>query len=201
MYGVPTDKYGLGSTPSPYTRKYRNGKEIMSTTSLVDARTSLRSLTTQHASGKEGLEATIDAFAEHYKADDSIMPSEFLDLNKRQSVAHYGGYLVAHKGFTSSEVSAFANVIGVTPEKLDLSGDKATLMASLRFLDDQRVAEHTNDVQTALLLGDTTDKAGGKILDDIKAFRSAYAVTKTAKSQILLRKAAQELLDFLTDSE
>jgi hypothetical protein len=143
----------------------------------------------------------IDAFAEFYTADDTIMPSEFLELNKRQTVAHYGGYLVAHRGFTSTEVYAFANVIGVTPEKLDMSWDKSTLIASLRFLDDRRVAERASEVQRALLLGDATDKASGKILDDIKAFRSAYLVTKTVKSQVLLRQAAQELLDFLTDSE
>ena len=167
---------------------------------MSQAREILSGLTKQHASGKEGYQAAIEAFAEQYKQDADILPSEWAELNVKQTVCHYGGWLVAHKGFTSTEVHSFLNAIGHEYAKIDLTATKPAIIAQLKALDEAWSAANDDEANKLLEMGDTTDKHAKSLVRIGREYLVAYEATPTVKSEILIRGLIKELMEALPDT-
>jgi len=165
----------------------------------MSSRDTLIALTAQHASGKDGMVATIEAFAVPYREDSTILPTEFDKLNKRQAVAHWGGYLVAHKEFTADECYSFADVIGEDEFRalIDLTLETKALRAQLVKLDEARTAKNKSEADAKLRMGDTTTSLAVTMKKNFEDFKVAYNKTPTPKAEILLRGVVKELLEML----
>ena len=164
---------------------------------MSQAREILSGLTKQHASGKDGYEAAIEAFSLQYKEDSTIVPTDWAELNAKQQVCHTGGYLVAHKGFSPTEVYSFANAISAEHAKIDLSATKPAIVAQLKALDEALNQANTERANQLLALGDTTDKHAKALVRTGKELIAAYTATPTIKSEILVRGLIKELVDIL----
>lgn len=161
-------------------------------------RDNLTRLTSILAPGKDGYVSAIKEFSHEYKADASILPTEWADLSAKQTVVHFGAYLVAHKGFTAEQVYGFANVIGAYSMQLDLTADGDTISSRLSSLEEQLEATNLDTAQSALYKGETQEKLAKSILSDIKNL-AAVAKVPTLNSAWVLdaQKAIRQLEDLL----
>lgn len=156
-------------------------------------RDNLKRLTGLIASGKDGYINAINEFSHEYKADSSILPTEWADLSTKQTVVHFGAYLVAHKGLNAEQVYGFANVIGEYANTLDLSVDGKTILSRLSSLEEELEAKNLDESNRLLALGETGEKLGKGILRDAKSFAAAAAVVMTPKMIDAVQSAIREL--------
>lgn len=152
-------------------------------------------ITATWKNGKDGYIAAIDESALNYASDPSMSPNEFGELSAKQAVANYGGYLKAHKGFTSEYVLGFANVIAKKYEELDkhLPSDADTIMGVLSDLDSRLTADNENKARQALYMGDTTDALAKRLTSLVSELAIASSVASTPKAQFLVREAIDKL--------
>jgi len=189
----------VGSTPAIPTGKYPARKEIMSN------RDNLKRLTGLIASGKDGYVNAIDEFSKEYKADPSILPTEFGELSAKQTVVHFGAYLVAHKGFNSHQVYGYANVISAKSDKIDLQADKSVISSLLSSLEIQMETENINTANSNITLGKTQESLAKGIVADVKALSAVVGVPTLNNSWMLYVSQAveqlQALLPMVEDAE
>jgi hypothetical protein len=161
-------------------------------------RDNLKRLNGLIASGKDGYINAIKEFSHEYKADASILPTEWADLSNKQTVVHFGAYLVAHKGFTAEKVYGFANVIGEYSMALDLTVDGDTISSRLSSLEEQLEADNLDTAQSALYKGETQSKIAEAILSGIKNLAAVSKVPTLNNAWILdAQKAIRQLEDLL----
>jgi hypothetical protein len=156
-------------------------------------RDNLKRLTGLIASGKDGYVNAINEFSHEYKADPSILPTEWADLSAKQTVVHFGAYLVAHKGFNAEQVYGFANVIGAYSDQLDLTVDGKAISSRLSSLEDQLEAKNLDESNRLLALGETGEKLAGGIVRDAKSLAAAASVVVTPKMIDRIQSAIKEL--------
>ena len=167
----------------------------------MSARNGLTALTAVLASGKTGYIEGIKQASAHYKADASIMPSEFAELNRKQTVVHYGGYLSAHKvGLSAEYIYGFADAIAEYADKIDLSADTEALRVQLTSLSDEYDAKVKAEADKSLALGDTGESLSRSILRRVKELAIAMEVTTTPKMVDAIQVAIKELEDLLPQS-
>ena len=181
----------VGSTPAIPTGKYPARKEIMSN------RDNLKRLTGLIASGKDGYVNSIDEFSKEYKADPSILPTEFGELSAKQTVVHFGAYLVAHKGFNSHQVYGYANVISAKSDKIDLQADKSVISSLLSSLEVQMEKENINTANSNITLGKTQESLAKGIVADVKSLSAVVGVPTLNNSWMLYVSQAVEQLQAL----
>ena len=161
-------------------------------------RDNLRDMTAILAPGKDGYVAAIKLFSIEYKADSTILPTEWLDLSEKQTVIHFGAYLVAHKGFTAEKVYGFANVIGEYSMALDLTVDGDTISSRLSSLEEQLEADNLDTAKSALLKGETQAKFAESILSAIGKLSAVASVPTLNNAWVLdAQKAIRQLEDLL----
>jgi hypothetical protein len=156
-------------------------------------RDNLKRLSGLIASGKDGYINAINEFSHEYKADSSILPTEWADLSVKQTVVHFGAYLVAHKGFNAEQVYGFANVIGAYSTQLDLTVDGKAISSRLSSLEEQLEAENLSESNRLLALGETGEKLAGGIVRDAKSLAAAASVVVTPKMVDRIQSAIKEL--------
>ncbi|CAB4122265.1 hypothetical protein UFOVP27_140 [uncultured Caudovirales phage] len=156
-------------------------------------RDNLRHLSGLIASGKDGYVNAINAFAPEYKADASILPSEWADLSAKQTVVHFGGYLVAHKGFNAEQVYGYANVISAYYAEIDLTVDGKTINSQLSRLEERLETEHLAESNRLLALGETGEKLAQGIVRDTKSLAAAATAVMTPKMVDRITTAIREL--------
>jgi hypothetical protein len=156
-------------------------------------RDNLRHLSGLIASGKDGYVNAINAFAVEYKADASILPTEWADLSNKQLVIHFGGYLVAHKGFNAEQVYGFANVISAYSSRIDLTLDGKVIVSRLSSMEDELEAEQTQQAEKLLHLGETGEKLAASVAREAKALSAAAQVVMTPKMVDKITTAIREL--------
>lgn len=156
-------------------------------------RDNLRRLSGLIASGKDGYINAINAFAPEYKADASIVPSEFTDLSAKQTVVHFGGYLVAHKGFNAEQVYGYANTIAEFSTKIDLSVEGKAIALQLTALEAELEAQQTHEADRLLHLGETGEKLAKSVARESKALAAAASVVMTPKMVDSIQTAIFEL--------
>jgi hypothetical protein len=150
------------------------------------------------APGKDGYVAAIKLFSLEYKADASILPTEWANLSAKQTVVHFGAYLVAHKGFTAEKVYGFANVIGEYSMALDLTVDGDTISSRLSSLEEQLEADNLDTAKSALYKGETQSKIAESILSGVKNLAAVSKVPTLNNAWILdAQKAIRQLEDLL----
>ena len=164
---------------------------------MADTTAKLRqsALTATWRNGKDGFLAAISESALNYSADPTMLPSEFGDLSAKQAVANYGGFYVAHKGFTPEFVYGFANTIAKKYEELDksLSREGDDIIGILTDMDNALTNENESKARQALYLGETTD-ALAKRLDKLAGeLVAANSVATTIKAQVLVRDVIAKL--------
>ncbi len=161
-------------------------------------RDNLKRLTAILAPGKDGYVNAINEFSHDYKADPSILPTEWADLSAKQTVVHFGAYLVAHKGFNAEQVYGFANVIGEYSMSLDLTVDGKTISSRLSSLEEQLEATNLDSANSALLKGETQGKYASKILTDVANLAAVAKVSTLNNAWMLdVQKAIRQLEDLL----
>jgi hypothetical protein len=161
-------------------------------------RDNLRDMTAILAPGKDGYVAAIKLFSLEYKADSTILPTEWLDLSEKQTVIHFGAYLVAHKGFNAEQVYGFANAIGKRSADLDLTADRDTISARLTSLEEQLVANNLDSAESALLKGETQQGYIDAVLSGIKKLSAVSSVHTLNNAWVLdAQKAIRQLEDLL----
>jgi hypothetical protein len=161
-------------------------------------RDNLRDMTAILAPGKDGYVAAIKLFSIEYKADPTILPTEWLDLSEKQTVIHFGAYLVAHKGFNAEQVYGFANVIGKHSADLDLTVDGKTISARLTSLEGQLEASNLDSAESALLKGETQQGYIDAVLSSIKKLSAVSSVHTLNTAWVLdAQKAIRQLEDLL----
>ena len=161
-------------------------------------RDNLRDMTAILAPGKDGYVAAIKLFSIEYKADSTILPTEWANLSEKQTVIHFGAYLVAHKGFTAEQVYGFANVIGEYSMSLDLTVDGDTISARLSSLEEQLVAGNLDTAESALLKGETQQEYINAVLSGIKKLSGVASVRTLNTAWVLdAQKAIRQLEDLL----
>ena len=146
-------------------------------------------------SGKDGYIAGMNDASVHYKADTSVSPADFADLNRRQLVVQYGGYLVAHKGLSADYVYGFADAIYASSTKINLKADGNSIKAQLSSLDDELTAKNEEDALKKLTLGDTGEKLGKTINSQISELAVAFASMPTPTPRMVdaVQTAIKEL--------
>ena len=168
-------------------------------------RDNLKRLTGLIASGKDGYVNAIDEFSKEYKADPSILPTEFGELSAKQTVVHFGAYLVAHKGFNSHQVYGYANVISAKSDKIDLQADKSVISSLLSSLEIQMETENINTANSNITLGKTQESLAKGIVADVKALSAVVGVPTLNNSWMLYVSQAveqlQALLPMVEDAE
>lgn len=161
-------------------------------------RDNLTRLTSILAPGKDGYVAAIKLFSLDYKADPTILPTEWADLSAKQTVVHFGAYLVAHKGFTAEKVYGYANVIGEYSTSLDLTVDGNTISSRLSSLEEQLEANNLDSANSALYKGETQAKYADAILSGIKNLAAVAKVPTLNTAWVLdAQKAIRQLEDLL----
>ena len=167
----------------------------------MSARTGLTALSNVLASGKEGYIEGIKQSAVFYKQDSTIMPSEFAELNRKQTVVHYGGYLSAHKvGLSAEYLYGFADAISAYSDKIDLSADADGIRAQLTRLSDEYDAAIKAEADKSLALGDTGEGISRRIVKQVKDLAIAMEVTTTPKMVDAIQVAIKELEALLPQS-
>ena len=178
----------VGSTPAIPTGKYPARKEIMSN------RDKLKVLSGLIASGKDGYINAIDEFSKEYKADPSILPTEFGDLSAKQTVVHFGAYLVAHKGFNAHQVYGYANVLSAKSDKIDLTADKSVISSLLSSLEIQIEKDNLSTANSNMALGKTQENIAKGIVADVQALTAVVGAPTLNKSWMLyVSQAVKEL--------
>jgi len=156
-------------------------------------RDNLKRLSGLIASGKDGYINAINEFSHEYKADPSILPTEWADLSAKQTVVHFGAYLVAHKGFNADQVYGFANVIGEYSSTLDLTVDTKAILSRLSSLEEELEAKNLDESNRLLNLGETGEKLASGILTNAKTLSAAASVVVTPKMIDRIQSAIKEL--------
>jgi hypothetical protein len=151
-------------------------------------RQELQTITDMLASGERGVIAAIKTMSTHYKVDPSILPNEWVDLSAKQTVAHFGGYLVAHKGFSAEIVYSYATGIAKKSDKIDLSADTKAITEQLKSLDAKAKAEATEEESNNKELGVFGEKRTSSLLTGITELQK-----EVAKGTHLTRLSLQEL--------
>ena len=161
-------------------------------------RDNLRDMTAILAPGKDGYVAAIKLFSIEYKADSTILPTEWANLSEKQTVIHFGAYLVAHKGFTAEVVYGFANAIGKHSDLLDLTADGDTISARLSSIEEQLVASNLDAAESALLKGETQAKLAESVLSAVGKLSGVASVRTLNNAWVLdAQKAIRQLEDLL----
>lgn len=160
---------------------------------MSQARENLKNLTAAQGNDEEGYVAMINAFAAEYKADTEISPFDWDDLNKRQKVAHFGGYLVAQKGFNAHQVFAHANTIVDNTKVLDLSADKPTIIKQLEALGTAAREKALSGAALAIATGDNTDAYAKAVAKQTENLITAWTVTPTSRARLLMEQAHKAL--------
>lgn len=156
-------------------------------------RDNLKRLSGLIASGKDGYINAINEFSHEYKADASILPTEWADLSVKQTVVHFGAYLVAHKGLNAEQVYGFANVIGAYSTQLDLSVDGKAILSRLSSLEEELEAKNLDESNRLLALGETGEKLAQGIARDVKSLSAAASVVMTPKMIDRIQSSIKEL--------
>jgi hypothetical protein len=163
-------------------------------------RDNLKRLVGVIAPGKDGWVAAIVEASVDFKADSSILPSEWSDLSDKQAVALYGGYLVAHKGFNADQVYGFANVIYKHNDKIDLTATKQVITDLLSSLEAKMAEENLEASNNALELGEAGEDATKRLLKSLTDTKIAASVHLTRKAITRLMEA-REIIDSLLSKE
>jgi hypothetical protein len=142
---------------------------------MSTAKENLTRLNAILGSGKDGYIAGMNDASVYYKSDSSISPLDFTDLNRRQMVVQFGGYLVAHKGLSADYVYGFADAIYAKSDKINLKADTNSIKAQLTSLDDALSAENEESAAKKLMLGDTGEALGKSINARISQLTVAFA--------------------------
>lgn len=162
---------------------------------MSTAKDNLIRLNSVLGSGKDGYIAGMNDASVHYKADASISPADFSDLNRRQLVVQYGGYFVAHKGLSADYVYGFADAIYAKASKINLSADTNSIKAQLTSLDEQLSAEVEAAANKALVMGDSGEKLGKTINSQITQLSTVFAAMETPTPRMVdaVQTAIKEL--------
>lgn len=157
-------------------------------------------ITATWKNGKDGYLAAISESALNYSADPTMLPSEFGELSAKQAVANYGGYFVAHKGWTAEFALGFANAIAKRYEELNksLSASGDELEVILKSVDEALTREHEDKARQALFLGDTTESLAKRLKALSHDLVIANATATTPKAQFLVREAIAQLQGMLS---
>jgi len=155
-------------------------------------RQELQRMTGLLAVGEVGYINAINEFSREYKADPSILPTEWLDLSAKQTVAHFGGYLVAHKGFSAEIVYSHADAIAKKSNEIDLSADKQTISLKLTSLDAKVLEEETEEENNNKALGTYGEKKTKSLLAGVTDLK-----VEVLKGTHLTRKSKQELANLV----
>lgn len=167
----------------------------------MSSRQGLLDLSKSHASGADGYIDGIKLFATYYAADTTIMPTEFAELNRKQTVLHFGGYLSAHKGITAEYTYGFADGVAAYSERIKLDADTNTIKTQLSSLQDEYEADAAEKAAKALTLGDTQESISKSILKKVEALGIALEVTSTPKTIDAIMVAIKELEALLPHGE
>ena len=167
----------------------------------MSTRQDLLGLSKSHASGADGYIDGIKLFSDYYAKDTTIMPNEYLELNRKQTVLHFGGYLSAHKGITAEYTYGFADGVATYADRISLDADTSVIKAQLSSLQDEYEAEAAATATKALTLGDTQEALAKSIVRKVKDLAIALEVTSTPKTIDAIMVAFKELEALLPQSE
>lgn len=167
----------------------------------MSTRQGLLDLSKSHASGADGYIDGIKLFATYYATDSTIMPNEFAELNRKQTVLHFGGYLSAHKGITAEYTYGFADGVATYADRISLDADTSVIKAQLSSLQDEYESEAAATAAKALTLGDTQESLAKSIVRKVEALGIALEVTSTPKTIDAIMVAIKELEALLPQSE
>jgi hypothetical protein len=154
---------------------------------MSQQRETLKRLSSLLAPGEEGYINAIVEFSTEYKADPTILPTEWLDLSAKQTVVHFGGYLVAHKGFNAHQAYGFRDVIATYSDDIDLTAPRQVISDLLNSLEAKLSEINLEASNNDLELGIAGEGA-------TKRLRTALADVKVASAVHLTRKSVTELM-------
>jgi hypothetical protein len=167
----------------------------------MSTRQELDALSKSHASGADGYIDGIKLFATKYLEDTAIMPNEYADLNRKQTVLHFGGYLSAHKQISAEYTYGFADGVATYADRISLDADTSVIKAQLSSLQDEFESESATATAKALTLGDTQESLAKSIVRKVGALAIALEVTSTPKTVDAIMVAIKELEALLPQSE
>jgi hypothetical protein len=129
------------------------------------------------------------------------MPNEFAELNRKQTVLHFGGYLSAHKQISAEYTYGFADGVAAYADRISLDADTSAIKAQLSSLQDEYESKAAQDAAKALTLGDTQESLAKSIVRKVEALGIALEVTSTPKTIDAIMVAIKELEALLPQSE